>query len=140
MAQQKGRELLIKRGDGAVAEVFSSVCGIDARSITINNNLVDATVPDCAVPGGVVAEYQQYGVQSIGFTGSGIWTSSAAEKAVGADVIAQTAHNYQVIIPGFGTFQGETIIESLQLSGGKEGSESFDATWRFRGTVLFTPE
>jgi predicted secreted protein len=48
MAQQNGRELVIKRSataDGTGTKVF--VCGMRTRSWTINNATIDTTVPNC---------------------------------------------------------------------------------------------
>ena len=138
MAQQIGRELLIKGGDGAASEQFTTICGFLARAFSINNNLVDTTVPDCALPGGIVREATTYGVQAVAFNGSGFFDSDAAGVAVANAALNQTTRNYEVIVPGWGTFKGSFKIENFQLSGDKEGSMEFEATFRLSGTATFT--
>jgi predicted secreted protein len=139
MAQYSGRELLIKRGDGAGPEVFTALCGLDARSFTVNNNLVDVSVPDCITPGGKVWQSMAYGIQSLAFTGSGIFSNDAQNVSLFADVFNQTARNYQVIVPGIGTFQGAFHVENIGFSGAKEGNEEYELSFRSTGVVTFTP-
>lgn len=135
MAQQIGRGLLIKRGDGATPEVFTTLCGLLARSFSINNNMVDTTVPDCITPTGKVTESMAYGVQSIQFTGSGLFDNDAAGIAFLNAVRNQTVGNWQIVVPGWGTFQGPFVIEGTTISGDKEGPEEFTGTWRASPTT-----
>lgn len=144
MAQQIGRSLLIKMGNGAVSETFTTVCGFDARSFVINNNFVDTTVPDCNTPSGTVYESGTYGVQSLVFSGSGKFDNDTVGLQLANAARQQSANsgysglNYQVIVPGWGTFQGVFIIESFSLSGAKEGNMDFEATFRSSGALTFT--
>lgn len=144
MAQQIGRSLLIKRGDGATPEVFTTLCGLLARSFSINNNMIDVTVPDCITPAGKVTESMVYGVQSLSFTGSGLFDNDAAGIAFMNAARNQSTGNWQIIIPGWGTFQGPFVIESVSFSGDKDGNEGFTATWRANPTtaspISFTAE
>ena len=144
MAQKSGRELLIKMGNGAVSETFTTICGFDARSFVLNNNFVDTTVPDCNTPSGTVYESGVYGVQSLVFSGSGKFDNDTAGLALANAARLQSTNsgysglNYQVIVPGWGTFQGVFVIESLNLSGAKEGNMDFEATFRSSGAPTFT--
>lgn len=138
MAQQTGRTLLIKKGDGASPEVFTTVCGFLARSFTINNNLVDVSVPDCITPDNPVVQTMVYGVQALGFNGTGLFDNDAVGKAVANAARSQTTSNYQIIVPGWGTFQGAFIVETFNFSGDRDGNMEFEATFRANGTISFT--
>ena len=46
MAAQKGKDILIKIGDGAMSEAFTTVAGIRARTVSLNAKTVDATDSD----------------------------------------------------------------------------------------------
>ena len=138
MAQQTGRTLLIKKGDGASPEVFTTVCGFLARSFTINNNLVDVSVPDCITPDNPVVQTMVYGVQALGFNGTGLFDNDAVGKAVANAARSQTTSNYQIIVPGWGTFQGAFIVETFNFSGDRDGNMEFEATFRANGTITFT--
>ena len=140
MTQQVGRTLLIKRGDGGAPEAFATVCGFKARKFSINNNIIDETVADCTLPNAVVNEDSTYGIQSMAFSGSGIFDTVASGLGMANDCRLQTIKNYLVIVPGWGSFSGEWKIESLELGGETEGSMSFDASFRAAGVLVFTAE
>jgi len=141
MAQKLGRELLIKIGNGATPETFTTVCGFDARSLNINNNFVDSTVPSCNIPSGIVEESGVYGVQSMVFSGSGKFDNDSAGVALADAALLQSTSgsnpsiNFQVLVPGWKTFTGPFLIESFNLSGSKEGNADFEATFRKGGAV-----
>lgn len=142
MAQKSGRELLIKIGNGAASETFTTVCGFDARSFVINNNFVDATTPSCNIPSGIVEESGVYGVQSMVFSGSGKFDNDSAGIALADAALLQSktgdnaSINFQVIVPGWKTFTGPFLIESFNLSGAKEGNADFEASFRKVGAVV----
>ena len=48
MAAQKGKDILLKIGDGAQTENFTSVAGLRARTLSLNAKSVDATDSDSA--------------------------------------------------------------------------------------------
>ena len=50
MAKQQGRTLLLKIGDGAGSEAFTTIAGLKSKSITINNNAIDVTTLDAKTP------------------------------------------------------------------------------------------
>jgi predicted secreted protein len=45
MAKQLGRALLVKIGDGEASEAFANLCGLNSKSLTINNSAIDVTTP-----------------------------------------------------------------------------------------------
>lgn len=140
MTQQTGRLLLIKRGNGGSPEQFTTVCGFLARTFAINNNMVDVTTPDCVTPSNKVKEALEYGIQSIQFNGSGKFDNDTVGKAVAADAFNQVKTNYQVIVPGWGDFIGQFLVENFQFSGEAEGNLDFDSTFRNSGGAAFTAE
>jgi TP901-1 family phage major tail protein len=140
MAQQVGRTLLIKKGDGADPEVFTTVCGFKARSFSLSNNDVDTTVPDCDDPGGPVQKTSTPGIADRTFQGSGFFDNDAVGKAVADAARLGEVHNYRVVVPGYGTFEGPYIITDFQWSGDVEGSMEFSATFKPSGALSFTAE
>lgn len=140
MAQQTGRLLLIKMGNGAAPEVFTNVCGFRARSFSLSNNEVDTTVPDCDDPGSVVQKTSVPGIADRTFSGSGLFDNDAVGKAVADAARLGTVLNYQVIVPGYGAFEGPYIITDFQFSGEMEGNMDFSATFKPSGALTFTAE
>jgi len=140
MTNQIGRELLIKAGDGGSPELFSNVCGIRTRSFNLSANEVDTTVPDCDNPGNLPQKTSAPGILDQSFSGSGLFTNTAAGKQMLDDARTGTGRNYQVVVPGYGTFEGPYAIFELELSGEMEGDMEFSATFRQTGPLVFTPE
>jgi len=129
MAQELGRALVIKRDSGGGSYVF--VCGFRTPSFQINNNLVDVSVPDCDDPLQVVLESMAFGIQTMQFSGSGLFDSDEVGQAVADDCLNQVDdQNYQVIVPGWKTFTGIWIVESINWNGSVEGNLEFEATFR----------
>jgi TP901-1 family phage major tail protein len=141
MAKSKGRLLLIKIGDGAETEVFTSLCGLNTRGITINNSEYDVTTADCADPGGALWTEVQNGVKRVAVTGSGFMKDDTAEArlntvAMSVDALA----NFQVIVPGLGTFAGEFHVASAGYTGELQGGVSYDISLNSSGVITFTAE
>lgn len=143
MAQQNARELVIKRGDGASPEVFSFVCGIRTRTFSMSNASIDTTVPNCADPSEPIVATARPGRQTITFSGDGLFDNNTAGKAIADDAREQNIDvNYQVIVPGYGTFQGPFFISDFQWNGDMEDPLAFSATWTplDASQLTFAPE
>ncbi|KZK76483.1 Phage major tail protein 2 [Pseudovibrio sp. W64] len=140
MADGKGRLLLLKLGNGADPEVFENTAGIKTRNLSINNSLVDATVPDSDDPGSIVYSSSVHGIQSVSFSGSGLSDDSATSTQLNAACLEQTRTNAKVIVPGLGEYAGVILIESIEFSGEVEGEAEFSISVKFTGKVTFTAE
>lgn len=143
MSQQNARELVIKRGDGASPEAFSFVCGIRTRTFSMSNASIDTTVPSCEDPSAPIVATARPGRQTITFSGDGLFDSNAAGKAIADAARNQDIEtNYQVIVPGYGTFEGPFFISDFQWSGDMEDPLAFSATWTplDASQLTFTPE
>lgn len=140
MAQQIGRALLIKAGDGASPEVFTNICGIKTRSFNMSANEVDTTVPDCDNPENPPQKTSAPGILDQSFSGSGLFTNTAAGKQMLDDARGGVTRNYQVVVPGYGTFEGPYGVFNLELAGELEGNLEFSATFRQTSPGTFTAE
>ena len=129
MSQQNGRELVIKRGDGASPENFDFVCGIRTRSMPISNAQIDTTVPDCEDPSLPIVATAQPGRQTLSFTGDGLFDNAQIGKDVADDARLQRITNYQIVVPGYGTFEGPFMVGDFEFSGEMEDPLAFSATW-----------
>lgn len=140
MASSKGRLLLLKIGDGASPEVFTNGCGFRARTFAINNNVVDTTVPNCSSPGDTVVYSGEYGIQTVTFSGSGESSDDTQNLLLMNAARQQTALNCQVVVPGWGTFEGSVLIGNFEFSGEVEGTMEFSCDITMTGTISFTAE
>ena len=129
-----GRAWLLKISDGAGG--FIALTGITGKSLDINGERIDATVPDAMTPEGPLWAKSLDGVRSIGFSGDGRVVNDAAEEilktAVHGDSMEDT---FQLVVPAWGTYEG---VFSITLQLGDDGTVTFSITGASNGAVQFT--
>lgn len=139
MAKQLGRALLVKIGDGEVAEAFSNLCGLNSKSLTINNSSIDVTTPDCTTPEGALWTATLAGLKNLSLSGDGFFEDSTAEARMNTVAMsADNAVNMQVVVPDFGTYAGAFRISSLEFGGETEGGVTYSISLESNGAVTFT--
>jgi TP901-1 family phage major tail protein len=136
MAGQKGRDVLIKIGDGATTETFTTVAGIRAKSIALNARSVDGTSGESA------SAWRELiagaGVKSASVSGAGVFKDAASDAIIQSVFFAQSSRNFQLVIPAFGVLQGPFLIEALEYSGDHDGEAAFSISLASAGVVTFT--
>lgn len=136
MSAQKGKDLLVKIGDGASPEVFTTVAGLRATTLAFNAQSVDITNADSAgqwrelLDGG--------GVASASISGSGVFKDASSDASLRAAFFAQALHNYQIVIPNFGTVSGPFKLTALQYDGPFDGELKLSLTLASAGALTFT--
>jgi TP901-1 family phage major tail protein len=140
MAKQLGRALLVKIGDaGSPTEAFANLCGLNSKTMTINNSLIDVTTPDCTTPGGALWTESLGGLKSVSISGDGFFEDSASELRMNTVAMAADAKaNFTVTVPAFGTYAGSFYLESLEFGGETEGGVTYSLTLSSTGAVTFT--
>ena len=139
MAKQLGRALLVKIGDGASPEVFSNLCGLNSKTMTINNSSIDVTTPDCSTPGGALWTETLSGLKNVTVSGDGFFEDSASELRM--NTLAMASDNvgaFQIVVPAFGTYAGSFRIASLEFGGETEGGVTYSISLESNGAVTFT--
>lgn len=67
-------DFAIHVGNGAVpTEIFSFICGLRSKGLSINNNLATTSVPDCADENAPAYEEAMVDTQSVTVSGSGVF-------------------------------------------------------------------
>lgn len=139
MAAQKGKDVLVKIGaaptGAASADSYTTVAGLRSTSIALNDEPVDITNKDSA---GARTLLAGAGVNSISVTGSGVFLDSASEATLRTAMGATDFHNFEVVIPDFGTYQGEFMLATLSYSGEYNGESNYDFTLESSGTIAYT--
>ena len=136
MTAQKGKDLLVKIGDGASPEVFTTVAGLRATTLAFNAQSVDITNADSAgqwrelLDGG--------GIASASISGSGVFKDASSDAALRAAFFAQTLKNFQIVIPSFGTVSGPFKLTALQYDGPFDGELKLSLTLASAGALTFT--
>lgn len=139
MAKQLGRALLVKIGDGETSEAFANLCGLNSKSLTINNTSIDVTTPDCTSPEGALFTETLAGLKNVSVTGDGFFEDSTTEARMNTVAMANdNKANFQVVVPDFGTYAGAFRITSLEFGGETEGGVTYSLSLESTGVVTFT--
>ncbi|HVV29119.1 MAG TPA: phage major tail protein, TP901-1 family [Rhizomicrobium sp.] len=134
MTAQRGRDLLIKIGDGGSPESFATVAGLRATTLAFNAATVDITNADSA---GMWRELLAGGVQSATVSGSGVFKDAASDAALRAAFFGGAIGNFQIVIPGFGTVTGPFKITALQYDGLHDGEVKISLSLASAGALTF---
>ena len=132
MAAQKGNAVLIKI---AVSGTQTTVGGLRSSTITLNEEMVDATNKDSA---GERVLLPAAGIKSATIAGSGVFTDANSETTMrtafgGSALVAAT-----FIIPDLGTYAGNFQITTLSYAGEYNGEATYDLTFESGGAVTFS--
>lgn len=136
MGAQKGSALLIKRGDDASPQSFSTVAGLRSKSISLNEETVDVTNSDSS--GKFRELLAAAGVKSATVTGTGVFKNGAGDESIRGDYFNSAIIDYQIVIPGFGTIEGPFQIASLQYAGEHNGEMTWEITLESAGILSWT--
>ena len=134
MTAQRGKDLLIKIGDGGDPEGFTTVAGLRATTLAFNAQTIDVTNSDSA---DMWRELLAAGVKSATVSGSGVFKDAASDAAIRACFFDQTLANWQIVIPSFGTVSGPFKIASLQYEGPYDGEVKLSLSLASAGAVTF---
>ncbi len=136
MAAQKGKSLLLKLGDGGAPEVFTTIAGLRAKSISLNAGTVDVTNADS------VNEWRELlpgaGVKTASVSGTGVFKDQAVDGTVRSVFFAQSHDNWQVIIPDFGAIEGAFQVTNLDYAGEYNGEAVHTIALESAGELTFT--
>ena len=136
MAAQKGKDLLIKIGNGATPETFATVAGLRATTLAFNAQNVDVTNADSSDMWRELLSGA--GVKSAAITGSGVFKDAASDALLRSAFFSQTLCNWQIVIPDFGTVAGPFKLASLQYEGPYDGELKLSLSLASAGALTFT--
>jgi TP901-1 family phage major tail protein len=136
MSGQKGRDVLVRVGDGAVPERFVAVAGLRARTIRLSAGNVDATSADS--PEGWRELIAGAGVKSAQVRGAGVFKDAQSDALMRAAFFAGRAVNLELVIPDFATLSGPFVIESLSYGGEHDGEATIEMGLASAGLIGFT--
>ena len=133
MSAQKGKDLLVKLDDGAGG--FVTVAGLRTRQLAFNARTVDVTNADSA------GRWQELlagaGVRRAAISGSGVFKDESSDARVRAMFFDGSVQACQVVIPSFGTLQGQFQVSSLEYRGEHAGEVTFDLALESAGALTF---
>lgn len=135
MAGQKGRDVLIKIGDGGAPEAFVTIAGIRAKTISLNARTIDGTSGES--PDAWRELIAGAGVKSASVSGAGVFKDAESDVLIQQTFFSQAARVFQLLIPDFGVLEGPFLIEALDYSGDHDGEAAFAITLASAGALTF---
>jgi TP901-1 family phage major tail protein len=133
MPAQKGKDLLIKIGDG---ESFVTVAGLRTNHLAFNAETVDVTNADSA--GRWRELLAGAGMRRAGITGAGVFKDQGSDVLMRQIFFDGDVRIYQVIVPDFGRIEGPFQITSLEYRGEHDGEVTFEMSFESAGALTFT--
>ncbi|MEE7456261.1 phage major tail protein, TP901-1 family [Methylorubrum populi] len=134
MSAQKGRDLLVRIGNGAGG--FVAVAGLRARQLTFNAETVDVTNADSA--GRWRELLAGAGVRRASVAGAGVFRDEASDARLRQMFFDGAIDSFQIVVPAFGTIEGLFQITSLEYRGDHAGEVTFDMALDSAGALGFT--
>jgi len=135
MVGQIGRDFLLKMGDGAGTEVFTTIGAARTVGMSLANNPVDDTTMDGA---GIQTMIATAGVQSLSLSIDGLFKDETIEETFRAACFAKTAGNYQLSFPNGDSYEAAFVIQDYNRGGSHDGLETFSATLIRSGSGTYT--
>lgn len=135
MPSHKGRDLLLKIGDGGEDETFTALGAARTAAMTLNNQSADATT---MADGGIQVLNAAAGLQSLSIRLEGIFKDSAAEETLRTVAFERTARHFLLQFPNGDRYTAPFVVESYARSGNHDGLEGFSVTLSRSGAGVFT--
>jgi TP901-1 family phage major tail protein len=136
MASQRGRDVLLKIGDGANPEQFLTVAGIRAKTIALSAKTVDATSAES--PEAWRELLAGAGVKQASVSGAGVFKDAASDALIREVFFTQTARIWRLVVPDFGVLEGRFLVEQLDYGGEHDGEAVFSIRLQSAGALGFT--
>lgn len=134
MSAQKGKDLLVKIGDGAGG--FTTVAGLRTRRLAFNAETVDITNAESSNRWRELLDGA--GVKRASISGRGLFKDAASDALMRQTFFDGAIAVYQIVIPDFGTVQGAFQLTSLEFAGEHNGEVTYDVALESAGELTFT--
>ncbi|MDZ7629692.1 MAG: phage major tail protein, TP901-1 family [Parvularculaceae bacterium] len=134
MTAQRGKDMLVRIGDGASPEVFTTVAGLRTRTFSLNAREVDATHSES---GGWRELLAGAGVKQAAVAGAGVFLDGAAADMLRAAFFAGAVRTFNLVVPGLGTMTGPFLIANLDYAGDHDGEATVSLALASAGPIAF---
>lgn len=136
MASQRGRDVLLKIGDGANPEHFTTIAGIRAKTIALSAKTIDATSAES--PEAWRELIAGAGIKQAIVSGSGVFKDAASDAMIREVFFTQTARMWRLAVPDFGILEGRFLVEQLDYGGDHDGEAVFSIRLQSAGALAFS--
>ena len=137
MAAQKGSAFLVKmvNSDNVSPTEFTAIGAFRTKSMRINQQTVDATNQDSSNKWRELLEGA--GIKSISLSGSGVFTDDTGQEYVRDAIMSGQNSEFQITVPGFGTFTGLFDVSEMSLEGPHDNAVTWSLTLESAGEIVF---
>ena len=135
MPAYKGSLVLVKVGNGAIPEIFSTIGGLRVTGMELNNGIIDASNKELGIWRKLLGNAGQ---RSIRIRCSGIFTDNATEETVRECAFASSVNNYQFIYASGDYFTGAFQITSYERGADLDEEEKYRISLESAGNIVFT--
>lgn len=132
MTAESGAAFLLKIGDGAATPAFSTVAGMRATSVTVNQDVVDITNKES---GGWRELLAGAGVRRVSVSGAGVFMNAQSETRLRGHAFAGTADDYQLTFENGDVIAGRFHLTALTYAGDYNGERSYTLSLESTGAV-----
>lgn len=138
MAAQHGRIFLLKIGDGATSEVFTTIAALRATQLAINGDIVDVGTKDDFISGVLWRSLLAGGgVRSLTLSGGGIFTNDQTQQDLADLSLTGALTNFQ-LNDGNRTWEGAFQCSNYTQDGPHDNAQTFAITLESSGQVTIT--
>lgn len=135
MAAESGSGFLVQIGNGGDPQVYTTIAGLRATSMTFNNQAIDITNKDSGAWRELLSGA---GVRRISVSGSGVFTNSAAETTVRTKALAAEHAPLKLIFANGDSFTGDFQVVSLEYAGDFNGERTYALSMESSGMIAFS--
>jgi len=135
MPADAGSLVLIKIGNGASPEVFSTIGGLHTSGMKLDNQILNATNVESGIWKQLLGSA---GIASLSISGSGLFTDSASEDTLLGYALSGSVNNYQFIFANGDMLSGPFLIATYERSGDYGAEEVYSLALESAGIITFT--
>jgi TP901-1 family phage major tail protein len=134
MARQKGSDVLLKL-DTTGSSNYVTIGGIQNARITLDRG--DADVTNQGSPSKHRELLEAAGIFKMSVSGDGVFDSAAPQDTLRSIMMQGLHRNWQVIVPGQGTYSGAFMVTKLEFGGPHEKEVTMQISLESAGLISF---
>lgn len=135
MAGQRGRDLLLRIGDGGSPESFATVAGVRTREFAFSADALEATSLDS--PDQWRELLAGAGTKRASVAGFGVFQDAASDARLRLAYFSGDAPRFQLVLPDVGVLTGPFAISELAYGGEHDGEATFSIRLDSAGALSF---
>lgn len=139
----KGTKVRLLQGNGASPEVFTSFCGLTAKSINFQTNTNETFIPDCDDPEAPQWRELSKSGRYVSLSGSGLLNMASLEAFQSAyDEDETQTYRFEIAVPALqhgGYWIGQFMLTNFQVTGNDGELTTVEITLESSGEVTWVP-